>query len=139
MKGKLLVYLILLLLLVAAAWFNIRQQAPKKVKKQIHNTRLAEHQQPFVRDVKALKYTRHAKCRMDCRQITADEVKDILINGKINYTKTDLNDQPCPTYALEGVTRQDGQHVRIVFAQCEKETRVVTCIDLDQEFTCHCN
>jgi hypothetical protein len=107
--------------------------------KKIHNTRLAERSDYFKRDVKTLKYTRHAKCRMDCRQISESEVKEILTSGTVNQRKTDLNDRPCPTYALEGITRADGQRVRIVFAQCEKETRVVTCIDLDREYTCHCN
>jgi hypothetical protein len=138
MKAKLVIYLILLSLIVAVAWFVVRQQ-PKKVQR-IRNTRVA-WQQPaaFDRNVKAVKYTRHAKCRMDCRQISEEEVKEILKEGTINGDKTDLKDRPCPTYALEGYTRQDRQHVRIVFAQCETETRVVTCIDLDREFPCHCN
>jgi len=138
MKAKLVIYLILLLLIFAVAWFSVRQQ-PKKVQR-IRNTRVA-WQQPadFDRNVKTLKYTRHAKCRMDCRQISEEEVKDILKHGAINHDKTDPKDSPCPTYALEGYTLQDRQHVRIVFAQCESETRVVTCIDLDREFPCHCN
>jgi len=138
MKTKLVIYLILLSLIVAVAWFAVRQQ-PKKVHR-IRNTRVA-WQQPadLDRNVKTLKYTRHAKCRMGCRQISEEEVKEILKDGAINNDKTDPKDRPCPTYALEGYTRQDRQHVRIVFAQCETETRVVTCIDLDREFPCHCN
>ena len=84
-----------------------------------------------------LVYTKHAKCRMDCRQISKSEVEDILHNGKVNWQKTRKDDQPCPTYALEGVTK-DGQTVRIVFADCNNATKVVTTIDLKNEYDCYC-
>jgi hypothetical protein len=57
--------------------------------------------------------------------------------GSINYRKSNVKGSPCPTYALEGYT-DDNQHVRIVFAQCDNITKVVTCIDLDKEWQCHC-
>ena len=57
--------------------------------------------------------------------------------GKINYRKSDLQDTPCPTYALEGYTG-DKEHLRVVFAQCNTITKVVTCINLDEEFACDC-
>ncbi len=52
---------------------------------------------------------------MKCRRITQQEVKDILVNGTINYNKSDLNDSRGPSYAVEGMTR-DRQKVRIIFA-----------------------
>ena len=109
----------------------------------INNDRINEHpsktiNKKFNRKITYLEYTAHARCRMQCRHITHAEVEDIMKNGVINYRKTDLNDRPCPTYALEGYTRQDNQHVRIVFAQCDKKVKVVTCIDLDNEFACNC-
>ena len=91
----------------------------------------------FDRRTSFIEYTQHARCRMECRQITEEEVKEIMETGKINYRKTDVHDRPCPTYAVEGVT-QDNQHVRIVFAQCDFKTKVVTTIDLDKEWTCAC-
>lgn len=89
------------------------------------------------RRVGFLEYTQHAKCRMDCRHITEDEVKYILQNGQINYRKSEARGHPCPTYALEGYSPEK-QHLRIVFAQCDYKTKVVTCIDLDTDFECHC-
>jgi len=89
------------------------------------------------RRVSFLEYTQHARCRMDCRHITQEEIKDILQNGQINYRKSEAQGRPCPTYALEGYSA-DKQHLRIVFAQCDTKTKVVTCIDLDTEFECHC-
>jgi len=89
------------------------------------------------RRVSFLEYTQHAKCRMDCRHITEAEVKYILQNGQINDRKSEAQGKPCPTYALEGYSPEK-QHLRIVFAQCDYKTKVVTCIDLDTDFECHC-
>ncbi len=74
---------------------------------------------------------------MDCRHIDEREVEEIMLTGTINYRKSEPAGRPCPTYALEGLTH-DNQHVRIVFAQCDHKTKVVTTIDLDQEWQCHC-
>ena len=91
----------------------------------------------FDRRISYLQYSRHAKCRMDCRHITQAEVESIMRDGKINYTKSDLQNSRCPRYAVEGVT-DDKQDVRIVFAQCNESTTVVTVIDLDTEWSCDC-
>ena len=91
----------------------------------------------FDRLVSYIEYTEHAKCRMQCRKISQAEVEEIMRDGKINYAKSDVNDSPCPTYALEGITKDD-QRVRIVFAQCDLKTKVVTSIDLDTDWECHC-
>lgn len=92
----------------------------------------------FDRSGAHLFFTKHAKCRMKCRHITKQEVKDILINGTINYNKSDLNDASGPTYAVEGRTK-DGQRVRIIFAPKKEQTTVVTVIDLEREYVCNCN
>lgn len=91
----------------------------------------------FDRRTSYLEYTEHAKCRLQCRKITQAEVEQIMKEGKINYAKSDVKDKPCPTYALEGVS-DDGQKLRVVFAQCDFKTKVVTAIDLATEWECHC-
>ena len=91
----------------------------------------------FDRRISYLEYSNHAKCRMDCRHITQHEVEEIMQDGKINYNKSDLQNSRCPRYALEGIT-SDNQKVRIVFAQCNEKTEVVTVIDLETEWSCHC-
>jgi len=91
----------------------------------------------FDRRVSLLEYSDHAKCRMQCRHISQAEVEEIMRDGKINYNKSDLQNARCPRYAVEGLTG-DKQDVRIVFAQCNEKTEVVTVIDLDTEWQCHC-
>jgi len=85
-----------------------------------------------------LKYTKHARCRMDCRHIDESEIKQILKEGRVNQRKSKPKDQPCPSYAVEGNTK-DGQHVRIVYADCGDVTRVITAIDLENHYNCHCD
>lgn len=85
-----------------------------------------------------LELTKHGACRMECRNISEAEIKDLLKTGKINYSKSEVRDKPCGTYAVEGTTK-DGQNVRIVIADCDTISRVVTAIDLGMEKdSCSC-
>jgi hypothetical protein len=91
----------------------------------------------FDRTTTNLYFTKHARCRMKCRHITQQEVKDILLTGTVNYHKSNLQDPKGPTYAVEGMTN-DNQHVRIIFAPKQQHLTVVTVIDLDVEYECNC-
>ena len=85
-----------------------------------------------------LEYTQHTECRMKCRHISEEELKQILKNGKINYDKSNVHDAPCGTYAVEGSTSA-GKNLRIVIADCDTTSRVVTAIDLRIEHdSCDC-
>jgi hypothetical protein len=97
----------------------------------------ADRNHGFDRRVSYIEYTQHAKCRMGCRKISQAEVEEIMKDGKINYNKSDVNASPCPSYALEGVTKDD-QYVRIVFGQCDLKTKVITVIDLNTDWSCDC-
>lgn len=97
----------------------------------------ADRDNEFDRRTSFLEYSNHAKCRMRCRKITQAEVEDIMKEGKINYNKSDLQNARCPRYVVEGITG-DNQRTRIVFAQCNEKTTVVTVIDLDTAWSCDC-
>ncbi len=132
-------YIFLLVMLIAAIALkrcnNADTVLPKPRKE--NTTTDKNRDRGFDRRATYLEYSKHADCRMDCRKITKKEVEDIMHNGEINYKKSDLQNARCPRYALEGVTK-DNQKVRIVFAQCNDHTNVVTVIDLDTDWTCHC-
>ena len=83
-------------------------------------------------------YTKHARCRMDCRHINEAEIKEVLGENNINERKSNANGHPCPTYAYEGYSNEH-QHLRIVIAKCDNTWKVVTCIDLGNEFECDCH
>ena len=105
--------------------------------KKKENTTAVDRDNGFDRRISFLEYSNHAKCRMQCRKISQAEVEEIMKDGKINYNKSDLQNARCPRYAVEGIT-MDNQKVRIVYAQCNEKTEVVTVIDLDTDWTCHC-
>ena len=90
----------------------------------------------FNRSVSRIIYSKHARCRMDCRHIDENEIKEILKNGKVNTRKIE-EDSRGKTYPLEGVS--EGHHLRVVFApKGDDAVEVVTCIDLDTEWQCDC-
>ena len=82
-------------------------------------------------------YSKHARCRMDCRKISEEEIKEVLQEGVVNHGKSEP-ELDSPRYALEDVT-QDGQKVRIVIALEKNVAVLVTCIDLEKEWPCNCN
>lgn len=132
MKSKVAPYLFLLIL--ALAVFFIRKWQGIE---EIADPQTTVRKRGFDRRVSTLEYTQHALCRMNCRHISKNDVQDIMRSGEINYAKTDVNDKPCPTYAVQGYSN-DGQHLRVIFAQCQTKTKVVTCYDLDKDFECSC-
>jgi hypothetical protein len=91
----------------------------------------------FDRVISYIEYTAHVKCRMKCRQISQQDIEDIMRDGEINYKKSEVNETPCPVYAVQGYTR-DREHLRVIFGQCDYKTKVITCYNLDQDFECHC-
>lgn len=85
-------------------------------------------------------FTKHARCRMECRHITQYEVKEIVRKAEVNYNKSELDAPRGPKYALEGYTSKDHQHVRIIVVPKQKHLTIVTVIDLDEEWACgSCN
>ena len=92
---------------------------------------------PFNRHGR-LVLTRHARCRMDCRHITVQEIEEILDKGIINYSKSEPDAHPDPKYAIEGYSAEH-QHLRIIVAPEREKLIVVTCMELGVEWSCQCN
>ncbi|MBI2730112.1 MAG: DUF4258 domain-containing protein [Sphingobacteriales bacterium] len=141
--NKKLLPLILGLFAVVLIWkiyeFSTREEFKiEKIKKEVpvvkQNTNTGD---PVNRNTTNFIYTKHARCRMDCRHIDESEVKEILHEGVVNYRKSQYENTDNPKYALEGWSH-DKQHLRIVFAPTENAVVVVTVIDLETEFECHC-
>ena len=99
-------------------------------------SRESKTSEPIKRDTANIIYSKHAKCRMDCRHIDESEVKEILLEGQVNYSKIEESSKG-KSYPLEGITH-DRQHVRIVFAPHDNSLVVVTVVDLDKEWDCDC-
>ena len=117
-------YLALLLAICFFVWVKYHQQGNKTT----------EH---VAVNASAITYSKHARCRMDCRHITAEEVQDVLANGRLDESRTRTTNEGT-SYAMEGTTL-DEQHVRIVYSPHSSETVIVTVIDLDKDWPCNCN
>jgi hypothetical protein len=122
MKSKTATYTLIIVLVLLGIFLISRWQEP--VRKEI-----------FDRDPDELVYTKHALCRMECRQISKNEIMEIMKKGIINLNRSNRRDKPCPTYALQGRT-SDGDNIRVIFAQCIEQTKVVTCYNLEKDFDC---
>lgn len=124
MKGKNVIFSLFLIVAVLVIVVSRIQHEPRV-------------KEVFDRHPSKLYYTKHALCRMDCRRISKEDIAEIMQKGIINFNKSNRNEKPCPTYAIQGET-SDGEKLRVVFAQCSNETKVVTCYNLKEDFECHC-
>lgn len=137
MKKKYFPFLALIAALLLFIWVKQNQLGEKNIQQKDRVKTEIDPAVGFDRNALRITYSKHARCRMDCRKIDESEVKDILENGTINYSKIEESDKG-RTYPIEGITK-DKQRVRIVFAPKQQEMVVVTVIDLDKEWQCNCN
>ena len=149
MLKKYLPYIVLLLAAFAILYIKSHQRGslnPTPISIETDNRRVNDtvsaisndnnNPDDFNRSVDHIIYSKHARCRMDCRHIDEDEIKEILKDGKVNERKIET-DSRGKTYPLEGMA--EGHHLRIVFAPKGNDAvEVVTCIDLDTDWQCDC-
>ncbi|MFT3847041.1 MAG: DUF4258 domain-containing protein [Lacibacter sp.] len=147
---KALPYLFLLLLLVVLVFVRTCKSSSnktdnEKTKKRTEDVRNNDDQKTdnqknnldVFRDPSADYYfTKHARCRMKCRHITQEEVKEIVRKADVNYNKSELDAAQGPKYAMEGYTSGERQHVRIIVAPKQRHLTIVTVIDLDYDWEC---
>ena len=142
---KYLPYIVLLAAVLVFVYIKKHQRGPLPEQPRtdyvIHTdpvspTNTATADEPFDRHTAHLIYSKHARCRMECRHIDESEVKEVLEEGKLNTNKIEASDKG-KSYPLEGITH-DKQHVRIVFAPKKESLVVVTVIDLDNDWPCDC-
>ena len=102
-------------------------------------SRLSDNPQASYRNTKDLVLTKHVRCRMGCREVTLEEIKEIIEKGTVNLQKSGIGKQGDSTFALEGISHEK-QHLRVVVAPKKNgELVVITCIDLEKEWPCNCN
>lgn len=136
MNKKYLPFIALLAAALLFFWVKKNQRGRSPFEESRKETKAAENK-GFDRSITNIVYSKHARCRMDCRMIDESEVKEILENGTLNTDKIETSSKGT-SYPLEGRTH-DGQKVRIVFAPQGEKLVVVTVIDLEKEYVCDCN
>lgn len=135
MNKKYFYFVYLLGAIILLYWIKTNQHDGTDKNKTSANTK---RQSPprLDRSLKEITYSKHALCRMDCREIDESEVQEIWQEGVLNEKKIE-NGTKGISYPLEGTTH-DGQRVRIVFAPKGDQLVVVTVIDLEREWPCDC-
>jgi hypothetical protein len=126
--------ILLLFIALLIYWFTTTDKQP--VTKDSPSERTSVNSEKHRHE--PLVYTKHARCRMDCREITEAEIASVIQSGTINTKKSDSRDKPCPTIAYEG-TGTDGHKLRIVIADCESKDRVVLILILILILSCICH
>ena len=79
------------------------------------------------RNANHLVFTKHARCRMDCRHIDETEIREIIRDGVLNEQVRKVPRDM--TYALEG-TSHDNQDIRAAVTPQDNGLLVITVIDL---------
>lgn len=116
---------------------NTRERIEVKTDAVTTTDAVVESNEGFSRHPQTIIYTKHAKCRMECRHISEAEIKEILETGKVNARKIEEDDRG-KTYPLEGKTSTD-KLLRIVVAPKKTDLVIVTVIDLDKDWPCDCH
>jgi len=138
---KLIPYLLLGVLLVIALYVkqHREQNQPLPIPPVVKERKITDsrnHLETFRNPETEYFFTKHARCRMECRKITQKEVKEIVRKADVNYRKSDLKGADGPTYAVEGYTSKDRQHIRVIVAPKQRHLSIVTVIDLDKDWGC---
>jgi hypothetical protein len=107
-KGAKIIFFLIVLLFAIALIFRWQEPVRKEA---------------FNRNPKELIYTKHALCRMDCRQISKKDIDEVMKKGIINYNRSNRREAPCPVYAVQARI-SSGEYLRVIFAQCDDVTKV---------------
>lgn len=124
LKSKYLPYIVLIIAIGLFVWIKFHQRGAGET--------------PVNKiDLTELSYSKHARCRMDCRHITTDEIADILKTGVMQPGRMQTSTKGT-SYAVEGYSKEK-QHIRVVYSPHGNSTVIVTVIDLDDNWKCDCD
>ena len=86
------------------------------------------------------KYSGHAKCILQCKGISEEEVQEVLKNGDVNFSESDTRGVAVPTYAIEGTSHNKKLRVLVTIFERDSTAEITTAMNLDAgKDTCRCN
>ena len=90
-------------------------------------------------DKSSFKFSEHAKCILECKRITEEEVREVLKNGDVNFSASDTRGVPCPSYAIEGTSHNKKIRVLVTIFERDSTAEITTAINLEAgKDTCRC-
>ncbi|MBL4754878.1 MAG: DUF4258 domain-containing protein [Flavobacteriales bacterium] len=85
-----------------------------------------------------MSYSPRAICLMECGDISKEGVQEILDDGDVDFSASDVRAKPCPSYIIEGETK-DGQSLRVIILKCDSTSTVLHAIDFSRNYECSCD
>ena len=84
-------------------------------------------------------FSEHAKCILQCKQISEEEVKEVLKTGEVNFSESDTHGVPCPSYAIEGTSHNKKLRVLLTIFEKDSTAEITTAINMEAgKDTCRC-
>lgn len=85
------------------------------------------------------KYSEHAKCILQCKGISEEEVQEVLKTGEVNFSESDTRGVPCPSYAIEGTSHSKKLRVLVTVFERDSTAEITTAINMEAgQDTCKC-
>jgi hypothetical protein len=116
--------LLLMLALLAFTFMKVRFWEPKK-------------KPALQRNPSRIEYSQLALCRMDCRNINANDITELIKNGEVNFSESDIKNKPCPLFIVQGLTKKN-MSLRLEIIQCGRVAKVIRCSYPGMDYSCNC-
>lgn len=126
MKARnVIISLLFVIALLAFTLIKVRYWEPKK-------------KTTFKRNINRVDYTAFAMCLMDCQEIDANDISEVIRNGEIISYSLDMSKNNCPDYVLKW-TDKHGKKLTIFITQCGNVSRVTNCNNANVPASCNCD
>ena len=90
-------------------------------------------------DKSTFSFSEHAKCILECKNITEEEVREVLKNGDVNFSESDTHGVPCPSYAIEGISHNKKLRILLTVFERDSTAEITTAINLESgKDSCKC-
>jgi hypothetical protein len=91
----------------------------------------------FKRNINSVNYTKVALCLMDCQQIDANDISQVIRAGEIISYGLNLVKGNCRDYVLSGANKR-GARITVHITQCGNISKVTNCYITGGSAACNC-
>ena len=120
MGRRIRLYLFGFLLGGLIVWFGIMKKRPDDAL----TSWLPQNRILMQLDTNRVSISDLAGVNMGCEGLHAEDIKNLIKNGDVNFSKSAVHAFPCPVYAIDTKTA-DGRHIRLLCGACSTETRII--------------
>ena len=76
-------------------------------------------------------------CQVKCLNISEETIKDLMANGNVNFSESQVHNSECPVYAVEGDGFPEGE-LKAFFKKCDSLTILASVSYIDKSNRCAC-